>query len=289
MTIEREPGGRELRGRALAAEIARVAARRAAAFAGASGRPVGVAAVGWSTDPTTGRFLATKEQSFRRAGLAFRGVVLDPGDGSAAAASSVAALSRDDAVDGIFVQYPTPSVLDVLPVLDAVAPEKDIDGGRRGGRGGRGGRGFPSATAVAVLRVLAAHAIPVRGARTVVVGGQPAIAGPVAALLEREGAAVEEVPADAATAARLAAAELVVVASGRPGSVPDARLPAGAVVVDTGYYHGGGRGDVVWTDAQRRLEARVPPIGGVGPVTVAVLMAHAVEAAERRRPVGGGR
>lgn len=272
---------RELEGREVAAAITRGAARRAACFTAAMGRPVGVVAVGWSTDTTTDRFLASKERAFRDAGFSFRGVVLDPGEGTAAAAARVAEAGRDEAVDGVFVQFPVPAGLDARRLLGAVPLARDIDGARRG---------FPNATAAAVIRVLTAHGVPLPGARAVVVSGQPVIAEWAAELLSEEGASVVVPPPELAASGRLSGGDVVVVASGRPGSVPESWLPEEAVVVDTGYYHGGGRGDVAWGDPPRRLRGRVPPVGGVGPVTVAVLMEHAVAAAEarsglsRRRP-----
>ena len=284
-----DSGPRLLRGLALAEEVERRVRARGEAFQQASGRPATAVVVGWAADPTTGSAVAAKRRAFERAGLTIEAVVLDSAGGTEAILQRIDALNEDPGVDGILVQFPFPPGINGRAVMDRVVGSKDIDGGSAWSRqqlidSGPSGSGFfIPATAAAVPRLLRAHEIPLEGRPVAVVGGQPAIAGPLPPLLEAVGARVVEVEpgttADEA-ARRISEVDLVVAAVGKANALPSDWLPQECVLVDTGYYHGGGRGDVAPGSGMTRVAAWVPPMGGVGPVTVALLMENTIAAAE---------
>ena len=279
------PGPRLLRGLALAEELERRVLGRAQEFQQNSGRAATAAVVGWSSDPTTAAAIDAKRLAFGRAGLQVEAVVLSSGEGTAAILRRIDALNEHAAVDGILVQFPFPAGIDGRSVLDRVAGGKDIDGGSAWSRQRLRRRApcYVPATPGAVLRLLGAHEIPVEGRRVAVVGGQPAIAEPVGLLLQAAGVDVLEVGPDMAAAEapqKVNEVEVVIAAAGKPSSVPSDWLPEGCILVDTGYYHGGGRGDVAPGPGMTRVAAWVPPLGGVGPVTVAILMENTLAAAE---------
>jgi methylenetetrahydrofolate dehydrogenase (NADP+)/methenyltetrahydrofolate cyclohydrolase len=268
-----------LQGRTAAASIQSAAAARAARFIERTGRTPTLAAIACEPSDGSPLYFDVKERAFNEANAAFVAHVL-PGDADTRdLIACIEELNADDAVDGIFVQYPLPPSIDAQTAYDAIDPSKDVDGA---GTPRDGTWLFMPATAEAVIQLLAAHDIEIDGRDVCIVRGDPLFAEALATLFRRFGgrpaiAAVDDAPRPAC----MHTADIVVAATGVINGVPAAAFRNDAVAIDVGYYHGGGRGDIAaHPDDVARLRAFGTPRGSIGPLTVAILIDHTVTAAE---------
>ena len=192
-------------------------------------------------------------------------------------------LSRDTSVDGILVQHPMPGQVDERAVFEAIAPTKDVDGVTNASFAAMalGQRGFASCTPGGIMRLLDAYDIAPSGQRAVVVGRSPILGKPVGMLLLARDATVTYCHSRTqALADEVAQADIVIAAVGRPELIRGDWIKSGAVVIDAGY-NPGNVGDVEYAAAAERARLITPVPGGVGPTTIAVLLAQTVDAAER--------
>lgn len=194
-------------------------------------------------------------------------------------------LNADPNVHGILVQLPLPDTLSTKVILDAIDPDKDVDGLHplNIGRLHAGRPGLVPCTPLGVMRLLADHHVDLKGKHAVVVGRSAIVGRPMSWLLLRAHATVttchRHTPDTQAHAAR---ADVLVVAVGRPGLVTADWVKPGAVVVDVGINRiPGGRvvGDVAFDEVAERASAITPVPGGVGPMTVAMLLQNVLDAA----------
>jgi len=198
-------------------------------------------------------------------------------------------LNADPQVDGILVQLPLPAHVDSSRVLDRIDPTKDVDGFHPDnlGRLAQGRPRLVPCTPLGVMRLLDHAGVELGGRHAVVIGRSNIVGRPQAMLLEQANCTVtlchsrtRDLPA------HLATADLVVAAVGRPRFVEGAWIRRGAVVVDVGINRlpdGSLCGDVDYDSAFERAAAITPVPGGVGPMTIATLMANTVTAAELRQ------
>ena len=199
----------------------------------------------------------------------------------------VAELNGDDAIDGILVQLPLPDHIDEARVIAAVDPVKDVDGFHpfNAGQLYLGRPTHVPATPLGVMALLAEYRIPLDGARAVVVGRSTIVGKPVAHLLLQAHSTVTICHTHTDDLARYTLdADVLVVAAGAPEVVSADMVKAGAAVVDVGINRteDGLVGDVD-PDAARRAAFLTPVPGGVGPMTIAMLLQNAVRAARYRR------
>ncbi len=199
----------------------------------------------------------------------------------------VAALNDDDSVDGILVQTPLPAHMDEITVTGAVAAEKDVDGFNlvNTGRLYRGRPGLVPATAAGVMRLLDEYDVALAGRHAVVVGRSDRVGKPLLHMLLQRNATVtvcHSRTADLPTHTR--AADVLVVAVGQEGLVSREMVKPGATVVDVGMNRGesGLVGDVN-RDVAEVAGAFTPVPGGVGPMTIAMVLQNTVQAARYRR------
>ncbi len=195
----------------------------------------------------------------------------------------VAALNADDAIDGILVQLPLPDHIDEARVIAAVDPVKDVDGFHpfNAGQLYLGRPTHVPATPLGVMALLAEYKIPLDGARAVVVGRSTIVGKPVAHLLLQSHATVTICHSHTDDLARETLdADVLVVAAGVPEIVTADMVKAGSAVVDVGINRteGGIVGDVD-PDAATRAAFLTPVPGGVGPMTIAMLLQNTVRAA----------
>lgn len=201
----------------------------------------------------------------------------------------VRALSRNPAVDGVLVQLPLPGGMREREVLAALDPAKDVDGltAVSAGRLFLGADGLVPCTPLGVMELLRHTGVKVAGARAVVVGRSNLVGKPVALLLQRANATVTMCHSQTRDlAAEVARAEIVVAAIGKPAAIQGDWIAPGAVVIDVGINRlADGRlvGDVEFFTAAQRAAWITPVPGGVGPMTVAMLLANTVAAAKARR------
>ncbi len=200
----------------------------------------------------------------------------------------LAMLNGDPNVHGILVQLPLPEHLDPKATIDRIDPEKDVDGLHplNIGRLQTGRAGFIPCTALGVMRLLQHHDISVRGKHAVVLGRSAIVGRPVSWLLLRAHATVTTCHRHTADTAKHAArADILVSAVGKPGLVTADWIKPGAVVIDVGINRlDDGRvvGDIDFEGVRERASLVTPVPGGVGPMTVAMLLANVASAAERR-------
>ncbi len=286
--------------RILSGEEAAAAARARARVRVAALREGGVtpllALVSVGDDPASAIYLRRKSEACAEAGIETRRVTLAAGVPTEAVVERVRALGADPSVHGILVQLPLAPPADPQAVLEAIAPEKDVDGFHplNAGRLAQGLPAFAPATPAGILELLRHHQVPLAGRHAVVIGRSNVVGRPLATLLSQKGVDMTVTLGHSASGPSLRAlareADLLVAAMGRPGAVTADWVRPGAAVVDVGIHRvadpsakSGFRlaGDVDAPSVARVAAALSPVPGGVGPMTVAMVVLNTVGAAER--------
>lgn len=268
----------------LAAALRHSAAAEAARFRDRVGRPPVLAAVLVGDDPASVTYVKMKQRRCAEAGIDSRLVAMSSSATTHEVVGAVRQLSGDPDVDGILVQHPLPRHVDEREVFEGIDPAKDVDGVTMHSLAAMalGLPGLVSATPGAIIRLLDAYGVALAGRHAVVVGRSPILGKPVGLLLLARNATVtfchsHSVGLDAL----VGAADVVVAALGRPEFVRGSWIKPGAVVIDAGY-NPGNVGDVAFEEAAERANLITPVPGGVGPMTIAVLLEQTVRAASTR-------
>ena len=274
-------------GKALAASLRASLAEHVAAL---PFRP-GLAVVLVGDNPASAIYVRAKDRAASATGIATRTIRLPDDTSEAALLTVIARLNADPAVDGILVQLPLPAHISTPAAIEAVDPDKDVDGFHplNAGRLASGRPGLVPCTPLGVMKLLAEGGIPLDGARALVLGRSSIVGRPLVALLLSANATVtvahsrtRNLPAECRRA------EVLVAAIGRPEQVRGEWIAPGAVVIDVGINRlPDGRlvGDVGFAEAVAVAGAITPVPGGVGPMTIACLLENTVTAALRRRAV----
>jgi len=259
----------------VAAEIARLGFRP------------GLVAVRVGSDPASEIYVRNKARKARELGLEGTELVFPETMSEAELLAEVARLNRDNAVDGILVQLPLPKQIDPKKVIDAIDPAKDVDGFHPINVGllHLGRPALVPCTPAGVIRLIESTGVAIEGKRAVVIGRSDIVGKPVAALLLQRNATVticHSRTRDLAAVAR--EAEILVAAIGKARFVTAEMIRPGAVVIDVGINRIDGKlsGDVDFAAASSVAGWITPVPGGVGPMTIAVLMSNTVKAAARR-------
>jgi len=251
------------------------------------GKPLGLATVLVGDDPASDIYIRSKHKAAREAGIEARDYRLPKDASEADVLGLVAELNEDDAIDGILVQLPLPDRHDENRVIRSVEPIKDVDGFHpfNAGQLYLGEPTHVPATPLGILALLDEYDVELEGANAVVVGRSEIVGKPVAHLLLQRNATVSICHSRTVDLPdRTRAADVLVVATGRRGLVAAQDVKDGAAVVDVGINRtdDGIRGDIDPAAAERAgLITPVP--GGVGPMTVAMLLRSTVRAARYRR------
>jgi len=280
-----------LDGRQLAGAIEQRLATLIAAGTAQAGRPPGLAVLRVGDDPASGVYVANKEKACGRVGIRNLGAHLAAATPAEEVLGSIERLNADPAVDGILLQLPLPGALAEGPLLAAIDPEKDADGLHtlNLGRLLKGEPGPRSCTPAGVMALLAQAGVHLRGRRAVVVGRSILVGQPMALMLQAADATVTVAHSRTTDLAALTRqAEVLVVAAGRPGMIGAEHVRPGAVVVDVGIHRrpeGGLCGDVRFEEVAPIASAISPVPGGVGPMTVAMLLVNTVLAWCRRHGI----
>jgi methylenetetrahydrofolate dehydrogenase (NADP+)/methenyltetrahydrofolate cyclohydrolase len=270
-------------GKALALDVRAQVAEDVRAF----GQPVCLATILVGDDPASHVYVGSKHKASHEAGIDSRDHRFPSDTPQAEILGLIAELNADDGVDGILVQLPLPAHMDEPTVLRAVDPAKDVDGFHvlNAGRLYLGEPFLVPATPSGVMVMLAAHEVELAGKEAVVIGRSEIVGKPMAMLLLAEHATVTICHSRTADlAAHAGRADVLVAAVGRPGLVTKEMVKPGATVIDVGVNRTetGLVGDVdpgVWEVAG--LMTPVP--GGVGPMTIAMLLRNTLTAARARR------
>jgi methylenetetrahydrofolate dehydrogenase (NADP+)/methenyltetrahydrofolate cyclohydrolase len=263
----------------VAAEVARLKER---------GVQPGLAVVLVGEDPASQVYVRNKAKACRDAGLAAFDHALPAATPEAELLALIARLNADPRVDGILVQLPLPPPLDAERVTEAILPDKDVDGIHPDnvGRLWSGRPRFCPCTPLGVMRLLAESQTPLVGAEAVVIGRSNLVGKPMAALLLAANATVTLCHSKTRDlAAVVGRADVVVAAIGRAGFVRGEWIKPGATVIDVGINRlpdGKLAGDVEFAAAAARARAITPVPGGVGPMTIALLLENTLRSARRR-------
>lgn len=248
---------------------------------------IGLATVQVGDDEASAIYLRLKHKAAAEVGIEAVDRKLPREVGEDELLEEVAALNADDAIDGVLVQLPLPDHIDEAGVIAAVEPVKDVDGFHpfNAGQLYLGRPTHVPATPLGVMALLAEHRIPLDGRRAVVVGRSNIVGKPVAHLLLQAHATVVICHSHTDDLARETLdADVLVVAAGLPEVVTADMVKSGAAVVDVGINRtdSGVVGDVD-PDARARAAFVTPVPGGVGPMTIAMLLQNTVKAARYRR------
>jgi methylenetetrahydrofolate dehydrogenase (NADP+)/methenyltetrahydrofolate cyclohydrolase len=271
-------------GTALARRVTEHTTAVAARITRETGRAPCLATVLVGEDPASVTYVRMKRSRCERAGITSRHVPLPATVTTSELVGTIAGLSADPEVHGILLQHPVGPHVDERAAFEAIAPDKDVDGVtmRSFAAMGFGLPGFVSCTPGGIMRLLDEYAVDPAGKRAVVVGRSPILGKPAGMLLLARDATVtycHSKTRDLASVVR--EADILVAAVGRPRFIRGEDVKPGAVVVDAGY-NPGNVGDVDFDTARTRASLITPVPGGVGPMTIAVLLAQTVEAAARQ-------
>lgn len=270
-------------GKELARRITEDAARERARL----GLTPGLAVVLVGDDPASHLYVRLKERACGRAGIAFEKLLFRADADEATVIRAVAMLGARADIDAILVQLPLPPHLDEDRVIAAVDPTKDVDGFHPENvkllKEGRP-RIVPG-LAGGIVELIRSTGEPTGGKSALVVANSEAFYGPLESVLSQAGFRPSfAAPGAPGLAEKTRAADILIVAAGRPGFIAGSMLKPGATVIDVGTSRVGGKivGDVDAASAQGVAGFLTPVPGGVGPVTVAMLLWNAVELAKKR-------
>lgn len=275
---------RRIDGKAVAAQVTSALPARVAALP----RPPGLAVVRVGEDPASVVYVHKKAVTAASLGLHQREMIFPADLSEAGLLDVVDQLNADPAIDGILVQLPLPAHIRATVVLDRVDPAKDVDGFHPHNVGllSQGRPRFVSCTPAGVMRLLDAEGTRLTGADAVVVGRSDIVGRPMAMLLEKRNATVTLCHSRTRDLeSHVRRADVLVVAIGKAGFIPGEWVKEGSTVIDVGINRNqAGKlvGDVAFAAAAERAAAITPVPGGVGPMTIAMLMENTVASAERR-------
>ena len=270
-------------GKAVAARVRERVAADVAELRAAGVEP-GLATVLVGDDPASHLYVRNKRRACEEVGIASIHHELGASTSAEELRTLLESLNADPAVSGILLQLPLPEALDANEMTGLIAPEKDVDGLTPVSAGllAQGRPGLVPCTPAGVMELLAHAGVELTGASAVVIGRSQLVGKPLAQLLLVENATVTQCHSrtrDLAAVCR--GADVLVAAVGRPGTVTADMVRAGAVVIDVGTNRtdDGLVGDVDFEGVSEKAAAITPVPGGVGPMTIAMLLSNTARAA----------
>jgi methylenetetrahydrofolate dehydrogenase (NADP+)/methenyltetrahydrofolate cyclohydrolase len=273
-------------GKALAARVRDEVAQRARQLAERGTTP-GLAVVLVGENPASQIYVRNKAAACEAAGMLSRVITLESDIAEDELLDVIESLNTDPAIHGILVQLPLPGHIDTGVVIETIAPAKDVDGFHISNAGllMTGRPLFRPCTPYGIMKMLESEQVALRGAEAVIVGASNIVGKPMAMLLLAAGATVTLCNSKTRDlGAQTRRADVLVVATGKPGIVTGDMVKPGAVVIDVGINRlpsGKLAGDVDFDSAAQVASAITPVPGGVGPMTIAMLLMNTLEAAER--------
>lgn len=234
-------------------------------------------------DPSSETYVRMKGNACERIGITSKKIHLTEDTTTETLIQTIEELNEDASVHGILLQHPVPSHIDERLAFETIAIEKDVDGVTSAGYGqtALGFGTYPSCTPAAIMKIMEEYDIQAEGKHAVVVGRSPILGKPVSALLLNQNATVTTCHSRTTNlASHVQQADIVIAAVGKPEFIKGDWVKDGAVVLDAGYNKGN-VGDVEYEAAAKKASYITPVPGGVGPVTIAMLLKHTVDAAEK--------
>jgi methylenetetrahydrofolate dehydrogenase (NADP+)/methenyltetrahydrofolate cyclohydrolase len=272
-------------GSAVAASVREEVARDVAAFRDRTGRAPGLATILVGEDPASSIYVANKRKLSVEVGIADHHQHLPADSTQEVVAEAIEACNQNPDVSGILLQLPVPEGLDGPALTATISPEKDVDGLTpvSAGRLLQGSPGLRPCTPLGVIELLDRYEVPLQGVETVVVGRSDLVGKPVALLLLHRHATVTICHSRTRDLEAVCArADVLIAAVGRPELIGGDFVKPGAAVIDVGINRTetGLRGDVEFESVLERAGLVTPVPGGVGPMTIAMLLRNTLTAAE---------
>ena len=278
-------------GKSLAETLRQQVGSRAARFLSLHGRAPGLTVILVGSNPASEVYVRHKVAACEKAGIASQLIRLDATCSSEALLEQIGRLNKDRTFDGILVQLPLPKHIAEKTIIQAIAPGKDVDGFHPVNAGAlfTGQPCLKPCTPLGVMVMLEHHNTALRGAEAVVVGASNIVGKPLAMMLLQAGATVTLCNSKTQNLEeKTRRADVLVAAVGRPGLISAEMVKPGAVVIDVGINRlesGKLVGDVDFDRVARVAKAITPVPGGVGPMTIAMLLQNTLEAAESLAPL----
>ena len=254
----------------------------------AEGKEVTLAVIQVGNDPASSVYVGNKKKACEYVGFRSLSYELAEETTEKELLDLIAELNDRADVDGILVQLPIPKHMDEDKVIAAISPDKDVDGFHAVSVGHLwiGKEGFVSCTPAGIIELLKRSDIDIAGKECVVVGRSNIVGKPMAALMLRENATVTVCHSRTADLKEVTKrADILIVAIGKPQFITADYVKPGATVIDVGIHRLEGKklcGDVAYAEVEPIAGAITPVPGGVGPMTIAMLMKNCLEAAERK-------
>jgi methylenetetrahydrofolate dehydrogenase (NADP+)/methenyltetrahydrofolate cyclohydrolase len=277
-----------LDGKALSKKIRDQLSSRIGEFARASGFAPGLATVLIGDDPASRVYVNSKGKSCGEVGIRSWKIALPGEVEEGALCREIDRLNQDPEIHGILVQLPLPAQISTERILSRIDPEKDVDGFHpvNVGRLSTGRSGFVPCTPLGVMRLLEEYGVPVAGSHAVVVGRSNIVGKPMAQLLLNANATVTVCHSRTRNLPDICRqADVLVAATGKPEMIRGDWVREGAAVVDVGIHRredGKLTGDVAFNEVAPRAGWISPVPGGVGPLTIAMLLSNTLDAAQQR-------
>jgi methylenetetrahydrofolate dehydrogenase (NADP+)/methenyltetrahydrofolate cyclohydrolase len=272
-----------LDGKLIATRIEAELATRVAALRARSDRTPILATLLVGEDPASATYVKMKGNACQRVGMDSLRIELPSTTTTAELLAEISRLNANPDVHGILLQHPVPAQIDERACFDAIELSKDVDGVTclGFGRMSMGETAYGSATPAGIMTLLKAYDIPLAGKHAVVVGRSPILGKPMALMLLGADCTVTICHSRTRNLPDfIRQADIVIGAVGKPEFIKGEWIKDGAVVVDAGY-HPGGVGDIELSAIRERASAYTPVPGGVGPMTIATLIAQTVAAGEK--------
>jgi methylenetetrahydrofolate dehydrogenase (NADP+) / methenyltetrahydrofolate cyclohydrolase len=276
-------------GKAIAQDVRAQVKRDVAAWVAEGHEPPGLATVLVGDDPASALYIGNKQKASLEVGIQGFDHRLPQDTGHDEVEALLRELAADPRVSGILLQLPTPPQVDGAGLAAMIPPGKDVDGLTPVSAGllAQGRRGLRPCTPSGIMELLRRHGVPLQGAEAVVVGRSDLVGRPVSALLLAANATVTVCHSKTRDLAEVCRrADILVAAVGRPGLIQGDWVKPGATVIDVGSPVG----DVEFEPAAERAGLITPVPGGVGPMTIAMLLRNTLLAAQAaaEQPVGAG-
>lgn len=238
-------------------------------------------------DPASCVYVNNKKKACAYVGIESRAYELEESVTEQELICLVEELNADPSVNGILVQLPLPAHIDEERIIQTISPEKDVDGFHPVSVGNLwiGDKGFLSCTPAGVIQLLKRSGISIEGKNCVIIGRSNIVGKPMACLMLRENATVTVAHSRTKNLPEITRqADILIVAVGRMRMVTSEYVKEGAVVIDVGMHrdeNGKLCGDVDFKDVEEKVSAITPVPGGVGPMTIAMLMNNCIEAVRK--------
>lgn len=251
----------------------------------AEGKEIGMAVIQVGNDPASSVYVGNKEKACEYIGIRSESYELPEETTQEELLTLIDKLNQDENIHGILVQLPVPEHIDEDTVIKAISPKKDVDGFHPQSVGALsiGQPGFVSCTPAGIIQLLKRSNVEIEGKECVVIGRSNIVGKPMALLLLRENGTVTITHSKTKNLKEVCKrADILVVAIGRPKMIDASYVKEGAVVIDVGIHRNENNklcGDVDFESVEPVASAITPVPGGVGPMTIAMLMNNCVEAA----------